>query len=188
MSSYLERVKHLEQQHEAVPATKAEHRVVSECGYELNESNEISPAITRCRVCTCDGYVPHPLSSCPDCQGLACTSCENCLSASLVWRRAQIDAHYKDVPLDELLVRLQKGSQWLQKQDRLYFDGDDGKAADDYLFTQMWALWNDLELTVRHVHNYQGCIFGDGLSCPIDGPVVCEACFTESTANRSDLK
>jgi len=175
MSNYLERVKQLERQYEAVSATITEQRPTSQSSYEYNE---ITLSTMGCHACRCDGYISRLGISCPSCQGNTCITCGGCLRASLVWRRAQVDSLYRDVPVEELVERLQRGARWLQDQDRRYFDGDHNQALDDDLFCMMWALWSDIELALRHVHSYEGCIFGEGQHCSKDGVVFCAACNT----------
>jgi hypothetical protein len=40
----------------------------------------------------------------------------------------------------------------------------------------MLAVWDDLEVAVRHVHDYKSCIWGQDRACPADAPVRCSAC------------
>ena len=130
----------------------------------------------ECRACVCGPWDAQAGTCCEVCDGRLCVTCGNCLNASLLWRRAETDALYADVSVNELLERLRKGSAWLREQDQHYFDGGHEQAASDELFGKMWALWSDLELALRHVHGYEGCMLGPGEHCPEEGPVRCRAC------------
>jgi hypothetical protein len=130
---------------------------------------------TTCRACLCDEYVIRLPLSCPSCQGAVCPTCGGCLKASHAWRRAEHDALHTDLPLSQLLERLRKGSRWLQQEHQLFIDNTPDRT-DDTLFSKMLHTWDSLEVALRDIHDYQGCVFGEGQRCPEGAPVRCFAC------------
>ena len=73
-----------------------------------------------------------------------------------------------DQPLTELLDRLRIGQHWLQEKDREEYTGE--------AFGKMLAVWDEIEILVRHVHEFKDCIHYPDASCPEDAPVRCCAC------------
>ena len=175
MASYLEQVRQLETRKARASEDIQGSSSTSGGQRERSELSELSLASPGCRACLCETYSSQHGDKCETCDSGACNRCGGCLRASMVWRRAEIDALYADVPVAQLLERLQRGSRWLEKEDQGYWAGDDDRAEDE-LFSKMWALWSDLELALRNAHQYEGCIFGEGQQCPDDGVVECEAC------------
>ena len=79
----------------------------------------------------------------------------------------------------DLLARLRKGHKWMIEQYQL-FNQDDTARASDAAFTESLSRWIVLELELRMIHGYQGCVYGEGERCPdtegMPAPVVCDAC------------
>ena len=101
MTSYLEQVRRL--------ANKSEEPGHATDQYAINEKDEISPTPSDCRACMCDDYIIRLHLSCPTCEGSVCAQCSQCLKASHVWRRAQRETLPFDMPLLDMLGRLQRG-------------------------------------------------------------------------------
>jgi hypothetical protein len=131
---------------------------------------------TRCEACTCDAYIVKLQGKCASCGGKLCGICEDCMALSHLWRRENGVMPEAEVPLDGLLERLQRGSEWLAaKHDQLY----EVDVAYDKEFDDLLNMWDELESALRVVHNYEHCIFGEDQRCPDDTVVKCAACVLE---------
>lgn len=79
----------------------------------------------------------------------------------------------------DLLARLRKGHEWMIEHYQLFLVNDPTRASDA-AFAESLAQWDRLELELRMIHGYQGCVYGEGERCPdtegMPAPVVCDAC------------
>ena len=79
----------------------------------------------------------------------------------------------------DLLARLRNGHKWMTEQYEL-FNQDNPQRASDAAFTESLSRWVTLELELRMIHGYQGCIYSEGERCPdteeMRAPVICDAC------------
>lgn len=142
------------------------HNVVSS-GERAIEEAEIGRG-RRTLACLCDNPIPRLNPQCPLCQSITCAQCDQCTSYRRGWNPGWIEPDMLDMPLPELLGRLRSGQRWLQGKDEEEYTGE--------LFGKMLAVWDEIEVVVRHVHDFKGCIHGNDSSCPEDAPVRCCAC------------
>ena len=138
---------------------------------------EYLPETNMLAACTCDDAIPQRLPSCSMCESSICALCGQCIANRRGWDVGWIEPDMLDQPVDRLLKRLREGHQWLC-QDIEKFHSDPPSAAAGEVFGRMLALWDDLEVAVRHVHEYKGCVLGDGRECLAGGPVRCSACVS----------
>ena len=136
--------------------------------YEINEINEKSSDAMRCLGCLCDNPITRLSPRCPLCQSMTCVRCDQCTAYRRGWDPGWIESDILDRSLPELLERLRVGQRWLHEKNQ--------EKDTDELFGKMLAVWDELEIVVRHVHEYKDCINGNTLSCPEDAPVRCCAC------------
>lgn len=129
----------------------------------------------ECVPCLCDVYHIRLDSDCPTCHAPLCVMCEGCQRAARIWREAERYVEAVSTPPDRLVNRLRKGHQWLMTEYQKQMD-DAPDAATTGLFGKALATWGELEQTLRVVHSYEGCIFGEGQRCPDNAPMVCDTC------------
>lgn len=79
--------------------------------------------------------------------------------------------------MERQLDRLRKGQAWLvDAHARLLAMRDLGiGSSEEARFLIALSCWDDLELMVRFVYDYVGCVIGEK-GCDPDSPVVCKAC------------
>ena len=131
-----------------------------------------------CLACLCDNPIPRLNPRCPLCQGMTCGRCDQCTTYRRGWARGWIEADLVEQTLDELLGRLRSGQGWLQEKDKQEYPGE--------LFGKMLAVWDEIEIVVRHLHEFKGCIYGDDANCPEDAPVRCCACVPIPETNAHE--
>ena len=136
--------------------------------YEINEINEKSSDAMRCLGCLCDNPIPRLNLRCPLCQSMTCAQCDQCTAYRRGWNPGWVDPTMVDQSLIELLDRLRIGQHWLQEKDREEYTGE--------AFGKMLAVWDEIEILIRHVHEFKDCIHDPDASCPEDAPVRCCAC------------
>jgi len=81
-----------------------------------------------------------------------------------------------EVPLDGLLERLRMGSVWLSTRNEQLYEAD---VTYDKEFDSLLHTWDELESSLRVVHDYEHCVFGEGQTCPTNTMVTCSACIRE---------
>jgi hypothetical protein len=79
------------------------------------------------------------------------------------------------IVLNNLLSRLQGGSEWFTAQHEAWLAGQPDAASDER-FSSGVVAWASLEQTLRQVFGYQGCVFGPDRKCPGGATVVCDYC------------
>ena len=168
--SYLQTIRQLKEQHRLVPSEAGSHSAPT-VGYEIDESDELSPTLADCRACLCTDYSIRLRKSCANCRGAVC-GCGGCLRASRLWRYADREPPTADLSLPQLLERLRKGSRWLEAEHAKWYAGE---ASNDELRSKMSAVWDQQEEALRHT-GFTGCIFGEGEQCPEDAPLRCTSC------------
>lgn len=122
----------------------------------------------RCLACVCNDPITQLSPLCPLCQGYTCAKCGQCTAYRRGWVPGWVERDMLDRPLPELLDRLRSGQRWLQEKDEAEYTGE--------LFGKMLAVWDEIEIVLRHVHEFKGCIHGGDATCPEDAPVRCCVC------------
>ena len=140
----------------------------------VESSEAVEPS--RCEACTCDAYIVKLQGKCASCGGRLCGICAGCMTLSHLWRRENGIMPEAEVPLDGLLERLRRGSEWLAMRNEQLCEAD---VTYDRQFDDLLHMWDELESALRVVHNFQHCIFGEGLRCPDDNVITCAACISE---------
>ena len=143
--------------------------------------SDVAPAapitgLQRALACTCDVMIERLQSTCPMCKSRTCLLCGNCTAYRRGWDPGWIEPDMLDQSLAQLLARLQDHHVWLCRENDRFYD-DPEASVSDYEFAWMLALWDDLEVMARHVHEYLGCVRGRDRGCPADAPVRCSACL-----------
>ena len=128
----------------------------------------------ECVPCLCDVYHIRLDSDCPACHAPLCVMCEGCQRAARIWREAERYVEAVSTPPDQLIASLRKGHEWLRKQHNALFDDPGSVDLDQY--TRGLDKWDGLEVTLRQIHGYEGCILGEGIRCPDDAQPTCAAC------------
>ena len=119
-------------------------------------------------ACACGNPIPRLNPPCLRCQGMTCALCDRCTTYRRGGDHGWIEPGIVDQPLRELLKRLRSGQKWIQEKDEQEYIGE--------LFGKTLAVWDEIEIVVRHLHEFRECIHGDDASCPEDAPVRCCAC------------
>ena len=79
--------------------------------------------------------------------------------------------------MNQLLSRLHKGHRWLTDTHLGMLSLDDiGRHSPlEAKFMDALDLWDGIELQLRELYNYEGCITKEG-QCPDSSPVACRHC------------
>ena len=115
--------------------------------FELNEINEKSSDAMRCLGCLYDNPIPRLNPRCPLCQSMTCVEGDQCTAYRRGWNPGWVDPTMVDQSLTELLDRLRIGQHWLQEKDREEYTGE--------AFGKMLAVWDEIEILIRHVHEFK---------------------------------
>ena len=129
----------------------------------------------RLAACSCDSAIPQRVPSCPLCKSSTRSQCGQCTAYRRGWDPGWTEPDMPDQPLPQLLERLRDGHRWLCEESEKFYD-DPPSSASDELFGKMLAVWDDMEVAVRHVYEFGGCVLGQQRKCPAEGPVRCSAC------------
>mgnify|MGYP003727705205 FL=1 len=135
----------------------------------------LTTGLKRPLACMCDITVPSIYSTCTFCTSPTCLLCGWCTAYRRGWDPGWTEPNMLDQPLPHLLQRLRDDHLWLCTENERFYD-DPGSSVSDDEFGWMLAVWDDLEVAVRHVHEYKSCIWGQDRACPADAPVRCSAC------------
>lgn len=85
------------------------------------------------------------------------------------------EPRYAESHARELIVRLQRGQDWLTKQSEYRAKGYT-LAAGDYVFNEGLSNWKMIERILR-ADGFKGCIWRKEPSCPSKATVKCQVCF-----------
>ena len=85
------------------------------------------------------------------------------------------EPRYAESHARELIVRLQRGQDWLTKQSEYRTKGYTAAAGDD-VFNEALATWTMIERILR-ADGFKGCIWQQEPSCPSKALLKCQVCF-----------